>query len=318
MSAHKASAARCHLEHQAWSRQPAIRALPQTPLRGLALSVLLTWSTTILVFLSVLFNWFPFHLIPDIPVCLLFLSVPQRLFRLCHYFYRPQRRGGVCSRGVSDPGVPGPEGGLLPGGGIPACTEADPPLGRDGYYCGRYASYWNAFLLCWMFRGNWYSPDTKRFCARPHPHDTLLIHRRNIRNVQTQVKIQQQPLFVSILRSLTELFLSRKRIWTANIRISYTRAKGVFEIPQVPFAFEFVWIKSIKRPNGNSETKQSLNYNLAIQLTFPNLMNGDLATVLWLNCHSAIQTQTQTQTEPGAYRMHSKGVKNQKRLWISE
>ena len=29
--------------------------------------------------------------------------------------------------------------------GIPACTEADPPT--DGYCCGRYASYWNAFLL---------------------------------------------------------------------------------------------------------------------------------------------------------------------------
>ena len=34
-------------------------------------------------------------------------------------------------------GVPGPGGGLLPGG--------DPPC--DGYCCGRYASYWNAFLF---------------------------------------------------------------------------------------------------------------------------------------------------------------------------
>ena len=31
-----------------------------------------------------------------------------------------------------------------PRGAIPACTEADPP---DGYCCGWYASYWNAFLL---------------------------------------------------------------------------------------------------------------------------------------------------------------------------
>ena len=38
--------------------------------------------------------------------------------------------GGVCSRGV-----PGEE----------------PPLPRDGYCCGRYASYWNAFLLMWVF-----------------------------------------------------------------------------------------------------------------------------------------------------------------------
>ena len=47
--------------------------------------------------------------------------------------------GGTCSQGVS-----------APGGGIPACTEADPP-GRDGYCCGRYASYWNAFLYSHIF-----------------------------------------------------------------------------------------------------------------------------------------------------------------------
>ena len=46
MSAHKTSATRCHLEHQAWSRQPAIWALPQSPSRGLVISVHLTWSTT--------------------------------------------------------------------------------------------------------------------------------------------------------------------------------------------------------------------------------------------------------------------------------
>ena len=43
--------------------------------------------------------------------------------------------GGAWSRGVPGPaGVPGPRG--VPGG--------DPP---DGYCCGRYASYWNAFLF---------------------------------------------------------------------------------------------------------------------------------------------------------------------------
>ena len=31
---------------------------------------------------------------------------------------------------------------------IPACTEADTP--PDGYCCGRYASYWNAFLLAFV------------------------------------------------------------------------------------------------------------------------------------------------------------------------
>ena len=41
-------------------------------------------------------------------------------------------RGGVCSRGS-----------LLPGWGF----RNPPPPQADGYCCGRYASYWNAFLL---------------------------------------------------------------------------------------------------------------------------------------------------------------------------
>ena len=93
------------------------------------------------------------------------------------YFYRPQRtcegyvftgvclstgEGGAWSRGVWSwgwglllgGGAPGPRGGVcswgMPGPrrvGIPACTEADPPPGRDGHCSGRYASYWNAFLF---------------------------------------------------------------------------------------------------------------------------------------------------------------------------
>ena len=59
----------------------------------------------------------------------------------------PGRGGeGVCSRGVS-----APEGvcsaGAVCSGGCLLCTEvAPPPPGRDDYCCGRYASYWNAFL----------------------------------------------------------------------------------------------------------------------------------------------------------------------------
>ena len=83
---------------------------------------------------------------------------------------------GVCSRGVSAPGtgtwsrgawsgVPGLGGawswgvsapwggcGCSRAGGIPACTEAEPPPGRDGYCCERYASHWNAFLLTYMIQ----------------------------------------------------------------------------------------------------------------------------------------------------------------------
>ena len=70
------------------------------------------------------------------------------------YFYHPQRS---CEGYVFTGMCLSTGGGLLRGGclvlegaGIPACTEADPtpPLrGRDGYCYGRYASYWNAFLL---------------------------------------------------------------------------------------------------------------------------------------------------------------------------
>ena len=46
------------------------------------------------------------------------------------------------SRGCMGMGVPGPGREV----GITACTEAY-PSGRDSHCCGRYASYWNAFLL---------------------------------------------------------------------------------------------------------------------------------------------------------------------------
>ena len=88
----------------------------------------------------------------------------------------------------------------------------------------------------------------------------------------------------------------------------------VFEIPQVPFVFEF----ESEWSNGNSVTKQSPNYYstiqtqtvlspnyyLVVQLTFPNWPNCN--SVMLLNCHSTVQTRTQTQTEPEAYRMHDK------------
>ena len=56
-------------------------------------------------------------------------------------------------------GVPGPRGGLVrggclvPGRGVWSRGVPDPGGGawwrspRDGYCCGRYASYWNAFLF---------------------------------------------------------------------------------------------------------------------------------------------------------------------------
>ena len=85
-------------------------------------------------------------------------------------------------------------------------------------------------------------------------------------------------------------------------------------MPRVPFAFEF----ECEWQNGSLATKHSLNYHLAIleksvewlnavwlfDRLYPNLMNGNSATVLSLNYHSAAQTQTQTQTEPEVFRKH--------------
>ena len=76
------------------------------------------------------------------------------------------REGGFPGPGLGFPGSgpggcpgPGSGGGGAPGPGvcvcvcvcvcIPACTWRHPPA--DGYCCGRYASYWNAFLFLMLF-----------------------------------------------------------------------------------------------------------------------------------------------------------------------
>ena len=77
---------------------------------------------------------------------------------------------------------------------------------------------------------------------------------------------------------------------------------------QVPFAFEFefewqnsrqitiwtFWKKSV----------QWLNDIQPFDRPYPNLANGNLATILSLNYHSAVQTQTRTQTELEVFRKH--------------
>ena len=68
---------------------------------------------------------------------------------------RPTPRGSRGNGGVSRP---------RPGECIPACTEADTPP-ADGYFCGWYASYWNAFLsepaTSWCYYGPNKSQPTK-------------------------------------------------------------------------------------------------------------------------------------------------------------
>ena len=55
---------------------------------------------------------------------------------------------GGWSGGLHAPGgVAGPGGCMVRPVGSPACTEADPPSGREGHLFGQYAYYWNASLL---------------------------------------------------------------------------------------------------------------------------------------------------------------------------
>ena len=90
------------------------------------------------------------------------ITVHKRsLQRLCFYMclsFCPRRRGRWYPSMPSRSPGPHPRGrlrGLVRGLSrptprrgvcIPACTEADTPQ-ADGYCCGRYASYWNAFLF---------------------------------------------------------------------------------------------------------------------------------------------------------------------------
>ena len=81
---------------------------------------------------------------------------PQSIFFF--HFYRPQRSwgkvmfsqasvilstGGVCSRGR----------GCLVSGGRWSLVETP----RDGYCCGRYTSYWNAFLFSFFIGRVWWA-----------------------------------------------------------------------------------------------------------------------------------------------------------------
>ena len=61
--------------------------------------------------------------------------------------------GGAWSRGMHGPGewVHGPGGWVHGPGGLVsqhALRQIPLPGEREGYCCGRYASYWNAFLFC--------------------------------------------------------------------------------------------------------------------------------------------------------------------------
>ena len=100
------------------------------------------------------------------------------------------------------------------------------------------------------------------------------------------------------------IFILLRRIWLFH----------AFCIAQFPLASEF----ESEWPNGNSVTKQWLNYHSAISeklvewlnaiwpfdQLYPNLMNGNLVTVLLLNDHSVVQTQTQIRTELEVCRKH--------------
>ena len=77
---------------------------------------------------------------------ILFLASATKLRRLC-FHRRLSVHGGVCLvRGVHGPG-----GCMVLGGLVSQHALRQPPPGRDGYCCGRYASYWNVFLFVYFF-----------------------------------------------------------------------------------------------------------------------------------------------------------------------
>ena len=61
--------------------------------------------------------------------------------------------------------------------------------------------------------------------------------------------------------------------------------------------------KSVEWPNCNLVTVLSLNCHLTN--FYPNLMNGNLATILLPNYHLAVHTRTQTQMEPEVFQKHN-------------
>ena len=83
-------------------------------------------------------------------VTFIFLPSATKLRRLCFYTCLSVHGWGVGIPACTEADPPGAD--TPPGADIP--PGADTPLGRDGYCCGRYATYWNAFLFA-LYRLVW-------------------------------------------------------------------------------------------------------------------------------------------------------------------
>ena len=111
--------------------------------------------------------------------------------------------GGTCSRW----GVPAPGGCPLPGGVCSGVGVVETP--RDGYCCGRYASYWNAFLFIYLFISFLpvlydvlvLGPSPYFSALRSQTHSNLLLSTRRIymkQLISTSPKAKQDFLFCCI------------------------------------------------------------------------------------------------------------------------
>ena len=94
--------------------------------------------------------------------CILVFTARKRSLgqgNILHLFVILFTGGGSAPGG----GVPGLGGGAWSGGGclVPGGCVVETP--RDGYCCGRYASYWNAFLFC---SARTYQIHFKLYCKR--------------------------------------------------------------------------------------------------------------------------------------------------------
>ena len=78
--------------------------------------------------------------------------------------------GDACSGGSAPGGMPAPRGvcswGVCSGG---VCSRGCPPK-ADGYCCGRYESYWNAFLFPIWILSNWIIRQKWQFCPNFELH----------------------------------------------------------------------------------------------------------------------------------------------------
>ena len=147
-------------------------------------------------------------------------SLPSatKLRRLCFYRCVSVHRGvclvwGVCSQG----GLLG--GGCLlwegsaPGRVVSQYALRQTPHGRDGYCCGRYASYWNAFLfgcaICKFTRYAAYKNSPLRGWGGLSKNV-----KKNVKNNNSNVKMSKECTKLAFMHKMS--IVKKSKSWTMD------------------------------------------------------------------------------------------------------